>query len=105
MIRRELEYFFGAIRFFTRLPVPGWVGHSAEALNHSARYFPAVGLLVGGIGALVYWLALLLWPQPVAVLLSMAATLYATALSTKTACRTPPTASAAAGKRRGSSRS
>lgn len=78
MIRRELEYFFGAIRFFTRLPVPGWVGHSAEALSHSARYFPAVGLVVGGIGALVYWLALHLWPQPVAVLLSMAATLYAT---------------------------
>jgi hypothetical protein len=47
MRRRELEYFFGAIRFFTRLPVPGWVGHSAEALNRSARYFPLVGLLVG----------------------------------------------------------
>ncbi|MBS1141125.1 MAG: cobalamin-5-phosphate synthase [Proteobacteria bacterium] len=78
MIRRELEYFFGAIRFFTRLPVPGWVGHSAEALNHSARYFPAVGLMVGGIGALVYLGAALLWPQPVAVLLSMAATIYAT---------------------------
>jgi adenosylcobinamide-GDP ribazoletransferase len=78
MIRRELEYFFGAIRFFTRLPVPGWVGHTAEALSHSARYFPAVGLVVGGIGALVYWLALCLWPQPVAVLLSMAATIYAT---------------------------
>lgn len=78
MIRRELEYFFGAVRFFTRLPVPGWVGHTAEALSHSARYFAAVGLVVGGIGALVYWLALQLWPQPVAVLLSMAATLYAT---------------------------
>ncbi len=78
MIRRELEYFFGAIRFFTRLPVPGWVGHSAEALNHAARYFPAVGLVVGGIGALVYWLALHVWPQSVAVVLSMAATLYAT---------------------------
>ena len=51
MLKRELEYFFGAIRFFTRLPVPAWVGHSAEALNQSARYFPAVGLLVGGIGA------------------------------------------------------
>jgi adenosylcobinamide-GDP ribazoletransferase len=78
MIRRELDYFFGAIRFFTRLPVPGWVGHSADALNQSARYFPAVGLLVGGIGALVFWLAVHVWPQPVAVLLSMAATLYAT---------------------------
>ena len=35
MIRRELEYFFGALRFFTRLPVPVWVGHSAEALDRS----------------------------------------------------------------------
>src|SRR5574343_699694 len=78
MIRRELEYFFGAVRFFTRLPVPAWVGHSAAALNRSARYFPAVGLLVGGLGALVYLAALHLWPQPVAVLLSMAAAIYAT---------------------------
>lgn len=78
MLRRELEYFFGAIRFFTRLPVPAWVGHSAEALNHSARYFPAVGLLVGAIGALVYLGAARLWPPPVAILLSMASTIYAT---------------------------
>lgn len=78
MLRRELEYFFGALRFFTRLPVPAWVGHSSEALNRSARYFPAVGLLVGGIGALVYLGATQLWPPSVAVLLSMAATIYAT---------------------------
>ena len=78
MFRRELEYFFGAVRFFTRLPVPGWVGHSSEALNRSARYFPAVGLLIGGIGALVYLGAALFWPQPVAVLLAMAATIHAT---------------------------
>ena len=78
MIRQELEYFFGALRFFTRLPVPAWVGHSAEHLNRSARYFPAVGLLVGGIGALVYMGASLVWPKAVAVLLSMAATIYIT---------------------------
>ena len=78
MLRRELAYFFGAIRFFTRLPVPGWVGHSAEALNHSARYFPAVGLLIGGLGGLVYLAAAAFWPAPVAVLLAMAATIYAT---------------------------
>ncbi len=78
MLRRELEYFFGAIRFFTRLPVPAWVGHSAEALNRSARYFPAVGLLVGALGALVYLGAAYLWSPGVALLLSMAATIYAT---------------------------
>ena len=78
MLRREFEYFFGAIRFFTRLPVPAWVGHSAETLNRSARYFPAVGLVIGGIGALVFLGASLFWPQAVAVLLSMVATIYAT---------------------------
>lgn len=78
MLRRELAYFFGAIRFFTRLPVPAWVGHSADALNHSARYFPAVGLLIGSLGGLVYLAAAAFWPEPVAVLLAMAGTIYAT---------------------------
>lgn len=78
MLRRELEYFFGALRFFTRLPVPAWVGHSAEQLNRSARYFPAVGLLVGAVGALVYIAAALFWPKTVAVLLAMAATIHVT---------------------------
>lgn len=77
-VRREAEYFFGALRFFTRLPVPGWVGHSAEHLNRSARYFPAVGLLVGALGALVYIVAALFWPKTVAVLLAMAVTIYIT---------------------------
>lgn len=78
MMRDELAYFFGAVRFFTRLPVPAWVGHSAEALNASARYFPAVGLLVGAISALVYTLTVALWPPLIAILLAMAASLYVT---------------------------
>ena len=78
MLRRELEYFFGALRFFTRLPVPDWVGHSAEALNHSARYFPLVGALVGLIGALAFALTSFFWPKTLAVLLAMAATILVT---------------------------
>lgn len=78
LLLRELAYFFAAVRFFTRLPVPAWVGHSAEMLQAAARYFAAVGLLVGGIGAAAFCLAAQVWPQPVAVLASLAATLYAT---------------------------
>ncbi len=74
----ELEYFFGAVRFFTRLPVPNWVGHSSEALERSSRYFPAVGLIVGGIAALTFALAMLVWPKTLAVLAAMAITLYVT---------------------------
>ena len=78
MLRREAEIFFAALRFFTRLPVPDWVGHSADQLNHAARYFPLVGLIVGAIGAGVTLAAAQLWPVPVAVLLGMAATLLVT---------------------------
>ena len=77
-LRNELEYFFGALRFFTRLPAPAWVGHSSEALANSTRYFPAVGLVVGGIAALVFFVTSYVWPLTLAVLASMAATLYIT---------------------------
>lgn len=78
MIRAELESFLGAVRFFTRLPVPAWVGHSAEGLNRSARYFPAVGLLIGGLAAGAFWLAALVLPKSIAVLAAMGITLLAT---------------------------
>ena len=78
LLIRELEYFFGAVRFFTRLPVPAWVGHSAEMLNHSARYFTLVGLIVGLIGALVFALTSFFFPKTLAVLLAMAATILIT---------------------------
>lgn len=78
MIRREIGFLFAALRFFTRLPVPRWVGHSEAQLNHAARWFPAVGWIVGACGAAVTLGALQLWPAPVAVLLGMAATLLLT---------------------------
>ena len=78
LVRQELEYFFGALRFFTRLPVPAWVGHSVVHLNRSARYFPAVGLLVGLIGALVWLVASLFWPKTIAILLALSATILVT---------------------------
>lgn len=78
MLRLELERFFAALRFFTRLPVPAWVGHSQDQLDSSARYFPLVGILVGAIGALATEAALLVLPLSLAVLIGMAATLLAT---------------------------
>ena len=77
-MKRELEYFFAALRFFTRLPVPAWVGHTQDQLDHAARYFPLIGILIGGIGAGVTELAALALPIGVAILLGMAATILAT---------------------------
>ncbi len=75
---RELAYFFAALRFFTRLPVPAWVGHSQEQLDQAARYFPLVGVIVGAIGAGVTEAAALVLPVSLAILFGMVATLVAT---------------------------
>ena len=74
----ELRYFFTALGYFTRMPVPRWVGFEPAWLNSAARYFPLVGALIGALAALVYLAALRVFPPGVAVLLSMAATLLAT---------------------------
>lgn len=74
----ELRYFFTALGYFTRVPVPRWVGFEPHYLSSAARYFPLVGAFVGGLSALVYLAALHVFPPGVAVLLSMAASLLAT---------------------------
>ncbi|MGB6242382.1 MAG: adenosylcobinamide-GDP ribazoletransferase [Castellaniella sp.] len=76
--RHEIRLFFTALQFFTRLPVPAWVGFKPAWLQHCTRYYPLVGWVAGGVAALVYALAQAVWPQPVAVLLSMAAGLVLT---------------------------
>ncbi len=75
---QQLRLFFIALQFFTRLPIPRWVGFQPDWLHHASRYFPLVGLVVGAIAAAVYWACALVLPPAVAVLLSTAATIYAT---------------------------
>lgn len=74
----ELRYFLTALGYFTRIPVPRWVGFAPHYLQAAARYFALVGLLVGLIGAVVTWLAWQWWSPGIAVLLGMAATLLLT---------------------------
>ena len=72
----QVRLFFIALQFFTRLPIPRWVGFDAEWLHQSSRYFPAVGLVVGGTTAMVYAIASLFWPPLVAVLMSTVSGIY-----------------------------
>ncbi|MDT9000185.1 adenosylcobinamide-GDP ribazoletransferase [Paucibacter sp. APW11] len=75
---RELRLFFIALQFFTRIPIPAWVGFEPVWLQQCARYFPLVGLCVGAVSAAVLWGAQWLWPAPVAVGLAMAASMLLT---------------------------
>lgn len=72
-LRGELRLFFTALQFFTRVPVPAWVGWSAAQLNASARHFPSVGWVVGAVVGGVLWGATQLWTPGVAAWLAIAA--------------------------------
>ncbi len=77
-MRKEWQYFLLAVGFFTRIPVPSFKDFQESDLNHASKYFPLVGILVGLAGALVFYAAYLFLPLTIAVLASMAATIYAT---------------------------
>lgn len=75
---QQLRLFLTAVQFFTRIPVPAWVGHSAQQLDQAARYFPLVGAGVGALAAGVLWLSAQVLPLSLAVTLSMVAGILVT---------------------------
>lgn len=55
--QREINLFFLALGYFSRIPMPKWVSYSPENLNHASRYFTIVGWLLGLCVAGVYFLS------------------------------------------------
>ena len=78
MIRREINLFFTALMFYTRLPVPRGIGHSEDSLNKSVKYFPLMGWIVGGISVLIFWGSNFIFGKQIAIALSMIAGLLLT---------------------------
>ena len=64
--------------FFTRLPCPRWVDHDPTYLTKSSRYFPLVGIIVGGLGACIYLIASFVFAHSISIVLSMIATILIT---------------------------
>ncbi len=71
------EEFRLAVQFLTRLPVRD-AGYTPERMARTPRWHPAVGALIGAILGAVFWAGVQVWPQPVAVLVSVAAGLLMT---------------------------
>jgi len=70
-VKNELIYFATALMFFTRIPVPFKVPYSSEIMNKSQKYFSWVGLLVGLINAIVFYLTFKLFNFEIAIVLMM----------------------------------
>jgi adenosylcobinamide-GDP ribazoletransferase len=77
-MHKEWRYFLLALGFFTRIPVPNFANFQESDLNHSTKYFPLIGIIVGISGAAFFYAASLVFPHAIAVLISMAATIYLT---------------------------
>ena len=59
--------------FYTRIPVPKSIGDCSANLNRTTKYFPLIGVIVGGIGALIFIISNILFPVNISVLISIGA--------------------------------
>lgn len=72
MILREARLMVVAVQFLTRLPTPPLARFEPEWITASARYFPLVGQIVGGLSAGVLVVSCHLWTPGIAALLAVA---------------------------------
>ena len=77
-VREELAVFLLAVQFLTRLPVRSRHLATEARLAAAPRYHPLVGALIGAFSGAVFWLAHLVFPASLSVVLAVAASLLAT---------------------------
>ena len=77
-LRAQARALAAAFTFMTRAPLGALASHDPADLPTSSVYFPVVGLAVGLVGGGIYALAARLWPTPLAIVLSMCATVLMT---------------------------
>ena len=74
----QLNLFYLALSFFTRLPIPQNVNYTSDLLNQSNRYFSLVGLLLGIIIAGTFYIFSFIFPLSINILLIMVVSLLLT---------------------------
>ncbi|HSX85784.1 MAG TPA: adenosylcobinamide-GDP ribazoletransferase [Cellvibrio sp.] len=75
---QQLNLFFLALGFFSRIPMPAWIEYSPENLNRAGRYFTLVGWFLGGLVALVFLAANYFFSNSISLWLAMGFSLLLT---------------------------
>lgn len=70
-LKNEFIYFATAIMFFTRIPIPFKLPYSDQIMNQSQKYYAWVGLIVGVLNAVVFYLLSHLFSNEIAIILSI----------------------------------
>lgn len=74
----QLHLFFNALTFYTRISAPKWVVYSPEYQAKCSKFLPWIGTLVGAYAALIFWLCQFIFPDSLAIILSMTASILIT---------------------------
>ncbi|WP_077339249.1 adenosylcobinamide-GDP ribazoletransferase [Pseudocolwellia agarivorans] len=77
-LKRQINLFYLALSFFTRIPVPQSMYYSPVLLNKSGRYFSLIGLLLAGILSLLFTLISPLFPDTISIALLVIVSLLLT---------------------------
>jgi len=77
-MKNQIQLFLISLSVFTRFPVKKHLVFSSKKLIKSSRYFSLVGVLVGVVGALVYYFSEFFFNDSVSVILSMISTILVT---------------------------
>lgn len=77
-MKQELRLFFTALQFYTRLPVPAWVGYNPDDMNKATRYLPLIGWIAGFISGVFLLLAIYLTDLSTGIILSMISSILLT---------------------------
>lgn len=77
-MKKQIDIFFTALMFYTRIPCPKHINHDPSYLNKATRYFPLIGWLVGALSFLVFFGANYLFTSFIAIVLSLIAGILTT---------------------------
>jgi len=78
VVKQQLNLFYLALSFFTRLPVPKSMHYSEALLNQANRYFSLVGLIIGIFLVLSYSFFSVFLPLTITILITMTISLLLT---------------------------
>lgn len=76
MIKPNLQHFWLAVSFYTRLPCPKNLDYTQ--LPQATIYLPLIGWLVGGACGLTFYIAQVLWSPTVSILLAIICGIFIT---------------------------
>ncbi|MEM1019647.1 MAG: adenosylcobinamide-GDP ribazoletransferase [Pseudomonadota bacterium] len=78
LLKEELASFLFATQFLTRVPIPSSIGFSEARFAGSVKYYPWVGLCIGGGAGCLYIALSALFAPLLAALLAIAITIFVT---------------------------